>query len=89
MYNPTIISTGAVPADGTEENSGARKSERINSTAVVKDVRPVLPPATTPAELSTKVVTVEVPNNAPTVVPIASANKACLQLGIVVLPFLS
>ena len=45
-------------------------------------VSPVLPPSETPEALSTNVVTVDVPKIAPTVVPIASANRASLQFWI-------
>ena len=44
-------------------------------------VRPVLPPSDTPEALSTKVVVVEVPRRAPTVVPTASAISAPLMFG--------
>ena len=46
----------------------------MKQSAVTKEVKPVLPPAATPEEDSTKVVTVEVPASAPTQVPIASAS---------------
>ena len=39
------------------------------------EVRPVRPPSATPEALSTKVVTVEVPQTAPTVVPTAFREK--------------
>ena len=48
---------------------------------VVKAVRPVFPPSATPALDSTKLVTVEVPRHAPTVVPIASARNTLPALG--------
>ena len=48
---------------------------------VVIDVNPVLPPSPIPDALSTYAVTVDVPSKAPTVVPIASANNACLAFG--------
>ena len=50
--------------------------ERRKSKAVVKAVRPVFPPAATPAEDSTNVVVVEVPRTAPEEVAIASARSA-------------
>ena len=50
-----------------------------NNRPVTTEARPVLAPAPTPAELSTKVVVVEVPNTAPAVVAIASARSACLM----------
>ena len=46
------------------------------------DERPVLPPAATPEELSTKLVTVDVPSAAPATVPIASARRACFTFGM-------
>ena len=83
MKNPTRIRAGAVAADGMERKRGAKKRERRKKKAVTTAVTPVLPPSTTPVEDSTKVVTVEVPSIAPTVVPTASAKRASLQLGIV------
>ncbi|MPM24000.1 hypothetical protein SDC9_70477 [bioreactor metagenome] len=82
IITPTMIKAGAVAALGIEPNSGSRNSERANRMATTRAVRPVRPPSTTPEEDSTKVVTVEVPSTAPTVVPTASANRASLQLGI-------
>ena len=52
------------------------------NTAVDTAARPVRPPSATPAEDSTKVVTVEVPHTAPTVVATASENIAFSKLGI-------
>ena len=49
--------------------------------AAVRPVRPVLPPSDTPEALSTKVVVVDVPSIAPTLVPTASAISAPLILG--------
>lgn len=77
INTPTTTRTGAVAAAGINPNSGAINNERKNRIAVVSDVRPVLPPSATPAELSTNVVTVEVPMHAPKIVPIASVVKAC------------
>ena len=68
---------------GDRSKSGSRKRERRKRTATTKAVKPVRPPSTTPAEDSTNVVTVEVPNTAPTVVPTESAKRASLTLGIV------
>ncbi len=78
---PTVISAGAVAAAGTSVNIGAMNSASKNITAVVNDVKPVLPPSATPADDSTNVVTVEVPSIDPTTVPIESAKKALLTLG--------
>ena len=52
-----------------------------NRSPVTIEASPVLAPAPTPAELSTKVVVVEVPNTAPTDVAMASARSAGLILG--------
>ena len=60
---------------------GVKISATKNKIPAVKDVKPVLPPSATPEALSTNVVTVEVPNIAPAVVPTASANNAPLILG--------
>ncbi len=66
---------------GIAIKSGDKIIETRNSTPVVRAVRPVRPPSATPAELSTKVVTVDVPATAPTVVPTASAKRAPFILG--------
>ena len=66
---------------------GAMKMQARNITAVVRAVRPVRPPASTPEADSTKVVTVEVPQQAPATVPMASEVRASFMLGI--LPSLS
>ena len=49
----------AAAAEGIAANTGRANSERKNMQAVENAVRPVLPPAETPAPDSTKVVTVE------------------------------
>ena len=82
INTPTIISADAVAAEGMEAKIGERKSEIMNIPAVTRDVRPVLPPAMMPDDDSTNVVTVEVPNIAPTVVPTASLMRALPQFGI-------
>ena len=71
-----MISAGAVAKDGMAIKSVRGTSESRKSTDVVKAVRPVLPPAATPAEDSTKVVVVEVPRTAPAEVATASAISA-------------
>ena len=58
-----------------------------NRIPVTSEVRPVRPPASTPAADSMKVVTVEVPVQAPTMVPMESESIACFMLGM--LPSLS
>ncbi len=81
MNNPTKISAGAVAAPGIIPNNGDNTSANKNNTPVVNAVNPVLPPSATPDADSTYVVTVEVPKQAPTVVPMASAKRACLTFG--------
>src|SRR5690625_3030709 len=72
---------GAVAAEGIIINKGAKNKDKPNIPAVDKAVNPVRPPAATPEADSTKVVTVEVPKQAPAIVPIASAVKAFSTLG--------
>ena len=59
IKKPTTISAGAVAKDGIAVKIGAKNIDSANSTAAVIEVRPVLPPAATPAEDSTNVVVVE------------------------------
>ena len=61
---------------------GAMNMQARNMKAAVRAVRPVRPPASTPEADSTKVVTVEVPQQAPAMVPTASAVRASFILGI-------
>ena len=56
IKKPTTISAGAVAKDGIAVKIGAKNIDSANSTATVIEVRPVLPPAATPAEDSTNVV---------------------------------
>ena len=81
IRKPTKISAGAVAKDGMEVNNGENKVARRNNKPVVSAVRPVRPPTATPAEDSTKVVVVEVPNNAPAEVATASDNSTGLMRG--------
>ena len=62
--------------------SGAIKMHARNRIPVVKAVRPVRPPASTPDADSTKVVTVDVPVTAPTTVATESETKASFMFGI-------
>ena len=87
IKKPTTISAGAVAKDGIAVKIGAKNIDSANSTAAVIEVRPVLPPAATPAEDSTNVVVVEVPRTAPAVVATASARSAGFICGS--LPFSS
>ena len=81
MKNPTISNAGAVANDGIAVKIGAKNIEIRKNIPATIAVNPVRPPAATPAEDSTNVVTVEVPNTAPAVVAIASANNAGLIPG--------
>ena len=67
--------------------TGERNIAMKNIAAVAIEERPVRPPSATPAEDSTNVVTVEVPQAAPTQVAQASASMARSMLGT--LPSLS
>ena len=78
---PTTINAGAVANEGTVKNNGDKNNDRRNKTPTVTDVKPVLPPSVIPEEDSTNVVIVDVPKQAPTVVPTASANNTPLILG--------
>ena len=81
IRKPTTIKAGAVAKAGIARKIGARNKLRANSTALTMAVSPVRPPTPTPAELSTKVVTVEVPSTAPAVVATESAKRAPLIFG--------
>ena len=60
-----MIRAGAVAKEGIAIKIDARNDEARKSTAVVRAVSPVLPPAPTPAADSTYVVVVEVPRTSP------------------------
>ena len=81
IKKPTITNAGAVAKDGIARKRGERIKETANKSADTNAVKPVLPPSDTPDALSTNVVTVEVPNAAPAVVPNASAKSALLIFG--------
>lgn len=76
---PTMIKLGAVIAATFETApiSGLKKAVIKNRMATTNAVKPVLPPAPTPAEDSTEAAVGLVPNMAPTVVPMESAKKHC------------
>ena len=76
IMQPTTTSTPAVAADGMAEMTGERKADRAKQMATTTEVRPVRPPAAIPAEDSTYVVVLEVPQMAPMEVAIESANRA-------------
>ena len=73
IITPTYINALAAAADGINANKGSKNIDNKNSIDTVRAVIPVLPPALTPVPLSTKVVTVLVPNNEPVIVAILSA----------------
>ena len=79
INTPTNTSAPVVAAEGMSKKRGERKSARRKKKAVERAVIPVRPPSAIPAELSTKVVTVEVPHIAPTLVATASAIIAPLM----------
>ena len=81
IKNPTTIRAGAVAKDGMAKKIGERNRLSPKNAAAVTAVRPVLPPSATPEALSTNVVVVEVPNRAPTEVPMASDSRAPRILG--------
>lgn len=60
---------------------GVKINATTNKIPATTEVKPVRPPSETPEALSTKVVTVEVPRQAPAVVATASAKSAPLILG--------
>lgn len=66
-FNPFIINTPTrnnapvVAALGIMRNKGEKNNAKTNNKPVTKDVTPERPPSAIPAELSTKVVTVDVP----------------------------
>ena len=74
IKTPTYMSAEAAAAEGIAANKGRANIDAKNSEAVDNAVRPVLPPAETPAPASTKVVTVDVPSIAPVQVAIASES---------------
>ena len=75
---PTMINAGAVAAEGTLKNKGERNGAAKKQIATTRAVKPVLPPALTPAALSAYVVVFDVPNSAPIMVPQESATSARL-----------
>lgn len=78
IKHPTMIKLGAVIAATSDKEpiKGLKNAVIKNKIATVKAVRPVFPPAPTPAEDSTEAAVGLVPNTAPTVVPMESAKKA-------------
>ena len=65
INTPTYNKAPAAAALGIKANTGNKKMDNKNKMATTSAVKPVFPPAATPAPDSTKVVTVEVPKIAP------------------------
>src|SRR5690606_18490465 len=76
MNRPTSTSTGAVATPGTSPSSGDRNMNGRNNRPVTTAVRPVRPPALTPAADSMYEVPLELPTRPEKVVEMASANIA-------------
>src|SRR5690625_2265630 len=83
MKQPTIIKIGAVIAgkSAIAWTTGKKNIDKPNNIATTTEVNPVLPPAATPEVDSTYAVAGLVPNIEPTVVAVASANKAGFTRG--------
>ena len=81
MKKPTTIRAGAVANEGIARKIGEKKRLSRNKPPTTIELRPVRAPSAMPEEDSTKVVMVEVPSTAPTVVPMASARSAPLMRG--------
>ena len=79
IRTPTSTKAPVVAAEGMSRKRGERKRASTKSIAVEKAVIPVRPPSAIPAPLSTKVVTVDVPQTAPMEVAKASAIIASLM----------
>ena len=75
MLTPIKIKTGAVAADGMIKANGAKNKAKAKNKLVNTTVKPVLPPASTPALYSKYVVILGIPNNAPKLVATASTLK--------------
>ena len=67
--NPTKMSMAPVAGEGIDRKNGENNKASAKQAAVVRDVSPERPPCEIPLALSTKTVTVLVPNMAPQVVP--------------------
>ena len=74
MSTPTQMRAVAVAQRGMSCAMGLKNIAIMKQMPVTSEVKPVLPPAATPEEDSTNVVTVEVPAMEPVQVAIASAS---------------
>src|SRR5690625_6033834 len=83
MKQPTIIKIGAVIAgkSAVAWTTGKKNIDKPNNIATTTEVNPVLPPAATPEDDSTYAVAGLVSNIEPTVIAVASANKAGFTSG--------
>ena len=64
INTPTYIKAAEAASIGMNANKGSKNIDNKNNIAIVKLVRPVLPPSAIPAPDSTNVLTVEVPTKA-------------------------
>ena len=85
ISTPTITKAPLVAALGMSKKIGERKSDTMKKIPTVNAVTPDRPPSAIPLALSTYVVSVELPNIAPQVVPMASLIIASFTCGM--LPF--
>ena len=77
INTPTITNASAVTGEVNKlKTNGAKNIEKINKIPVTTETRPVLPPSPIPAALSTKAVTVLVPQIDPIIPPSASLKNA-------------
>src|SRR3954471_6148870 len=73
---PTIINAGAVTSNVITARIGEKNKAIVKQAAIMTDVKPVLPPTAIPAEDSTLVAGVDVPNIAPIAPAVESASNA-------------
>ena len=85
--SPTMMSTGAVAADGMARKSGEKNKAAAKHMAVVNADSPLRPPCATPAALSMNTQAAEVPNMPDDIVAEESAMNTLFILGM--LPSLS
>merc|ERR1712087_451329 len=81
MSAPTTTSAPPVAHGGMLAKIGLKNNDRKNNSPTTTAVRPILPPALIPAPLSMYAVVSVVPINDPIMVPMASDEKAQLDLG--------
>ena len=81
FFKRTLAAKSQAEALAIARKIGDNSNDNPKRMAATREVSPVRPPSATPEALSTKVVTVEVPHIAPTVVPTASERRAPLIFG--------